>query len=95
MFKPGDWSTLMLPVHEHLPMLDASGPGYLKRNFSALGFSCDNWQNETITLTILPVSLRGACAGVERRGRAHLAVRACVGWRLVCAVLPLLPMSDR
>jgi hypothetical protein len=59
MFTPGDWSTLMLPVHEHLPMLDASGPGYLKRNFSALGFSCDNWQNETITLTILPISLRG------------------------------------
>ena len=59
MYSPGQWSILMLPTHEHLPMLDASGPAYLKRNFSALGFSCDNWQNDTITLTILPVGLRG------------------------------------
>ena len=31
----------------------------LKRNFSVLGFSCDNWLNETVNLTILPLSLSG------------------------------------
>ena len=40
-------------------VLDASGPAYLKRNFSALGFSCDNWQNEAITLRLMPVVLHG------------------------------------
>lgn len=40
-------------------VLDASGPAYLKRNFSALGFSCDNWQNESITLAVMPVVLHG------------------------------------
>lgn len=60
MFAPGEWSTLMLPTHEHLPMLDTSGPAYLKRNLSALGFSCDNWMNETVNLTILgPIALHG------------------------------------
>ena len=49
----------MLPTHEHLPFLDTSGPAYLKRNFSALGFSCENWQNESVNLTILPVALHG------------------------------------
>ena len=58
-FVAGEWATLMLPTHEHLPMLDASGPAYLQRNFSSLGFSCDNWQNETIKLTVLPVALHG------------------------------------
>ena len=52
-------ATLMLPTHEHLPFLDTSGPAYLKRNFSALGFSCENWQNESVNLTILPVALHG------------------------------------
>ena len=65
MFIPGEWATLMLPTHEHLPMLDASGPAYLQRNFSALGFSCDNWQNETITLTVLAVELHGPAGATK------------------------------
>ena len=51
------WTKLMLPVRSHLPMLDQAGAGVLLRNFSALGFSCDNWQNETVTMTIMPVVL--------------------------------------
>ena len=35
------------------------------RNFSALGFSCDNWQNETVTLTIMPVALHPADANAD------------------------------
>jgi hypothetical protein len=57
MYTPGQWSTLFLPTHTHLPMVDLSGPAYLQRNFSALGFSCDNWMNETVTLTILAVTI--------------------------------------
>eukprot|EP01047_Picozoa_sp_COSAG01_P045184 COSAG01_NODE_4144_length_5300_cov_3.103057_2_plen_532_part_00 len=59
MFTPGHYATMFLPTHEHLPFLDTSGPAYLKRNFSALGFSCENWQNESVNLTILPVALHG------------------------------------
>ena len=40
-------------------MLDCAGPLYLKRNFSVLGFSCDNWLNHSVNLTILPVGLTG------------------------------------
>ena len=54
MYTSGEWATLMLPVHTHLPMLDCAGPLYLKRNFSVLGFSCDNWLNHSVNLTILP-----------------------------------------
>ena len=59
MFTPGHYATMFLPTHEHLPFLDTSGPAYLQRNFSALGFSCENWQNESVNLTILPVTLHG------------------------------------
>ena len=55
----GKANYLFLPTHSHLPMLDAAGALYLKRNFSVLGFSCDNWMNETVTMHVLPVSLRG------------------------------------
>ena len=65
MFESGTgrFSKLFLPTHTHLPFLDAAGPLYLKRNFSVLGFSCDNWLNHTVNLTILPISLQGP-AGV-------------------------------
>ena len=59
MYSVGEFSTLFLPMHTHLPFLDAAGPLYLKRNFSVLGFSCDNHLNTSVNLTILPVSLHG------------------------------------
>jgi hypothetical protein len=58
-YEPGQFSTQFLPTHTHLPFLDAAGPLYLKRNLSVLGFSCDNWLNHTVNLTILPIALRG------------------------------------
>ena len=59
MFTPGEVSTMMLPVRTHLPMLDQAGPGFLTRNFSALGFSCSNFLNHTINVTFFPLLLRG------------------------------------
>ena len=59
MYVPGEWAYLMMPTVTRLPMCDMAGKGFLLRNFSALGFSCDNWRNHTVTLTIQPVELRG------------------------------------
>ena len=62
-FAAGEWSTLMLPTHTALPLVDMAGPLALQRNFSVLGFSCDNWLNHSFTITILPVQLKNTKAG--------------------------------
>eukprot|EP00040_Diaphanoeca_grandis_P017451 m.91022 g.91022 ORF g.91022 m.91022 type:complete len:980 (+) comp26441_c1_seq2:222-3161(+) len=58
-YLPGTYSTMVLPTRTHLPFLDTAGPMYMKRNLSVLGISCDNWLNETVVLTVLPLSLVG------------------------------------
>eukprot|EP00035_Acanthoeca_spectabilis_P034364 m.28697 g.28697 ORF g.28697 m.28697 type:complete len:527 (-) comp6584_c0_seq1:1494-3074(-) len=65
MYTPGEWAYAMLPTTTRLPMLDMASPGFLLRNFSALGFSCDNWLNETVTLLIRPIELHHPSSNVS------------------------------
>ena len=63
MYTPGDaatpWSYLMMPTATRLPMVDMAGAGFLERNLSALGFTCDNWMNESVVMTVMPIALHG------------------------------------
>ena len=68
MYSPGAWATEMLPTRMILPTISMARSDYLKRNFSALGFTYDNYMNETIILQIQPIMLHPAKSSVGKYG---------------------------